>query len=779
MICCDNCEAWQHNDCMGLPDDYAPPQYFCEECKPEDHKELLAAVAKGEKPWEEVARKREAAAAEAEQTLKKKGGKKGRKSGAGARASDVKPRDSQEAEGSQILGPGKGANGQKRKLEEPSNGSGTQQVSNQIQQKTHRLTSPQDTKKARQTPTHQDTQSDTKNGVRPTQSRKSSAMTTPSRQASRSELAMGMVVSSVDELSDSQRKSVASHLVKLFIDQTNIALKAGAYSLPNGRTAKEIGTELGLRIEHAMYHVLSGGSGDPSDAYKHQLRTVLFNVKKNPLLRDRLLSGNLSAHGFAAMDAKDMASEELQQKDAAIKKEAEKQYTVIQDQGPRIRRTHKGDEYVDEAMGVASESTLSQSTVRRPSVIEHEPSQTRSPDTMSPAVPHAPGEISLPRTSQGRPRPSIDTARKSSTNFNIQDVWSSVQGSPDGERQQFGQLPQHQAEQRLPGPGTQADADIDELLKDENEDAESPPYSPKDSSSNNEIVWKGIVNGGTIGRFQASARYAAGANISDLSLSWSQLIPSEISIEGRIDPAKADEYLCGLQYSTSSDVVIISISEPEDRADQQNFTKVFEYFKKRNRYGVGIQHSNQAIKDIYLVPLEAGSELPELLQLLEQHEFKGPISERLLLIPFVIKTTDLASATPRDQMTMASPLTSVPPGSVPPTQQFQPSPVMQDGSVSAPYGQPPPPIHVQPSADGPHLPTSPPGQQQSKAALAAMQVLGPMSNAPAVLDLIQQVPNAGVIEMNVVREIINENAQAANDLVVLTRMLQEKNQAQQ
>ena len=778
MICCDNCESWQHNDCMGLPDDYAPPQYFCEKCKPEDHKELLAAVARGEKPWEEVARKREAAAAEAEQASKKKGGKKGRKSG--ARASDVQPRNSQEVEGPQITGSGKGANGQKRKLEEPSNGSSPQQVSHQIQTITSYLTPPQDTKKARQTPTHQDTHSDTKNGVRPPpQNRKSSALSTPSRQASRSELAMGMVVSSVDELNDSQRKSVAGHLVKLFIDQTNLALKAGAYSLPNGRTAKEIGAELGLRTEHAMYHVLSGGSGDPSDAYKNQLRTIMFNVKKNPVLRDRLLSGNLSAHGFAAMDAKDMASEELQQKDAAIKKEAEKQYTVIQEQGPRIRRTHKGDEYVDEAMGVASESTVSHAPARRPSVVEHESSQTRSPDTMSPALPHAPGEIPLPKTSQGRPRPSIDTARKSSTNFNIQDVWSSVQGSPDGERQQFGQLPQNQAEQRPLGPGTQADADIDELLKDENEDVESPPYSPKDPSNDNDIVWRGIVNGGPIGRFQASARYAAGANLSDLRLSWSQLIPDEIPIEGRIDPAKADEYLCGLQYSASSDVVIISIRKPEDSVDQLNFTKLFDYFKNRNRYGVGIQHTNPAIKDIYLIPIEAGSELPELLQLLEQHELKGPIPERLLLIPFVVKNTELASATPRDQMTMASPLTSVPPGSVPPTQQFQHSSMMHDGATPIPYGQPPPTMQAQPSTDGSQLPTSPPGQKPSTAAQAAAQVLGPMAGAPAVVELIRQVPGAGVIEMNVVREIINENPQAANDLSVLTYMLQDRDQAKQ
>lgn len=756
---------------MLLPDDYAPPQYFCEECKPEDHEELLAAVGRGEKPWEEVARQREAA--EAEKFAKKKGGKKGRKSG--ARASDIPPRASQDLEATQTPpATVKGGTGNKRKLEEPSNG--TPQVRLKFGVIASHLTFHQDTKKARQSPT--DTPTEPKSGVRPTaQHRKSSAMATPSRQASRSELGQGSVVTSVNELNDTQRRNAAGSLIRLFIDQTNLAVKQGAYSVPHGHTAKETGTDLGLRIEHAIYHVLSAGFGEPSDAYKNQMRTILFNVKKNPDLRDRLLSGALSAHGLAAMDAKDMASDELQQRDAQIIKEAEKQYTVIQDQGPRIRRTHKGDEYVDEAKQVASESTTSHAPpVRRPSTMEQDASQTRSPDPLSPGIPQAAGDRAMFHT-HSRTRPSIDASRKSSANFNIQDVWSSVQGSPDGDRQQFPQLPQHHAEHRPLGPGTQADAEIDELLKDE--DVESPPYSPKDSATDNEVVWRGIVNGGAIGRFQGSARYAAGALVSDLRLTWQQLIPPELNIEGRIDPAKADEYLCGLQYSSSSDVVIISIAEPQDAIGQQNFEKLFNYFKNRNRYGVGIQSHNPAIKDIYVIPLEAGAQVPELLQLLEQHELKGPITERLLLVPFVVKNTELASATPRDQTQIAaSPLTSVPPGSAPPSHQ---SPMMHNGPAppaAIPYGQHPAPPQAQTSTEGSHLPTPPPGQFQSPAAIAAMQVLGPMANTPAVQQLINQVPNAGIMEMNVVKEIITENPMAGQDLNVLTQMLTQRNQSQ-
>lgn len=59
MVCCNICSAWQHNDCMGLSEDEdeLPERYFCENCKPEHHKGLLAAIARGERPWEEATKR--------------------------------------------------------------------------------------------------------------------------------------------------------------------------------------------------------------------------------------------------------------------------------------------------------------------------------------------------------------------------------------------------------------------------------------------------------------------------------------------------------------------------------------------------------------------------------------------------------------------------------------------------------------------------------------------------------------------------------------------------
>jgi hypothetical protein len=53
-IQCTACELWQHNECMNVSvfDDELGDHYWCEECDEETHAELLAALRRGERPWE-------------------------------------------------------------------------------------------------------------------------------------------------------------------------------------------------------------------------------------------------------------------------------------------------------------------------------------------------------------------------------------------------------------------------------------------------------------------------------------------------------------------------------------------------------------------------------------------------------------------------------------------------------------------------------------------------------------------------------------------------------
>ncbi|KIV90415.1 hypothetical protein PV10_07724 [Exophiala mesophila] len=759
MICCDNCAAWQHNSCMGLPEDYEAEKYFCEQCKPENHKKLVAAIAKGEKPWEEAIKQREQALAE---KAKKKGGRKGRKS-AGAKTEDVIASASQEPQEPELKptpattpAPTPAVtSGQKRKLEESPSVP-------EIKNKKARATSSAET-----------------NGSKPEPSRdgKPSLPEPPSRQASRSEPAGGApIVSDVKELTNSSRKSGATSLIKLIDSLIKDAVKQKEYSIPPKTSAMEVATQIGLQVEHALYHIQAGGTGDPNEAYKIQLRAVTFNVKKNHALGVRLLTGELDPNVLAGMDPKDMASEEQKRKDAQVLKEMEKQHTIIEQEGPRIRRTHKGDEYVDESRQVAKESTTSNATAAKQTATD-EDGQVKSPE---PKI-KSPSLSGPNRKASSQGRPSVDsTRRQSSTNFDIDRVFANVAGSPttggDPDGPRFGELPAQQPDPA--GPGTKADADIDELLKDE--EAESPPYSPKDSSEEDGVVWRGSVNGGSLGKFNIVAKYAAGATPESdtLRLTYHQLLSDQVVIAGRIQPSKAEAYLCGLEYSSTSDLVIVYMPEPaEGSPDHPQFVKFFNYFKTKERFGVGVQSSIPAVKDIYLVPLDQGQELPTFVKKIE-HNFPDPTTQRMLLVPIVVKNSEL----PHNQAQGAM---NSPAGAVAQTPITPMDGTFDHSHPNNPYGQAP---SLPPTGNGvngtpspypgapPHAQFVPPPQQQqypSAAVLNAQRVLGTLATAPAVVQLCEQVPSAGEHEFVIVKECIERNPEAGRRLDVLTKMLQD------
>lgn len=553
----------------------------------------------------------------------------------------------------------------------------------------------------------------------------------------------------VEALANTARKNAATALIKLFVDQITLAQKKGSYTLPDGQTVEDVARRLGLSIEDAMYHACCGRKGEPTEPYKLQLRTILFNVKKNPSLRDRLLVGSVSPDALSKMKPEEMASEELQQKDAEIKREAERQHIIIEEQGPRIRRTHKGEELIeDETQHVASEPVFS--VAPRRSVAE---GADGSPRNQSPLTPKLPQD----QHTEGRPRGH----------------------SPKGEHHDhvFPEVATNIREPVPSGRKIQADAEIDQLLRDDEPD--SPPYSPKDFSDDS-VVWRGKVAMVPVAEFRSSAKHVGGADLSG-RIPWDQLAPSTLLVDGRIDIQLASNYLCGLRFSSSTDVSVISISSPDIPAERAGFDKLFDYFQGRKRYGVIGKHPLPAVKDTYIVPIEAGTTTkPEFIELLENNSLEGPINERILLVVFVVKTGDSnpPSVQPSSHQpslepaASASPLTAV--GATPqqsqlstpghgPASQLAPTPPsnLGGGPVQGAYGQ-------QPAQQG----QFPPAQQPAATGVAAaVQVLGPQVNAPAIQQLLKTAPNVDVAQLNVVRDILIRQPAAAGNYDALMQAL--------
>ena len=731
MICCDNCSAWQHNDCMGLTftKGHEPDLYYCEKCRPENHKILLAKIEAGEKPWEELANKRRQEAEEKKSKRKKgkKGGRKARPSESrtdastpvhtapsatpgpiGSPAPGVSVSASAEPEKNDQASDSRRSSTNKRKLEE------SVEVENVCDTFLSQRWSNYTNRLFQQGPQ--------------IKQQRISPSSIPAAIPQAADAGEAPAIPSLDELMPS-RKSVATHLIKFFVDQVTVALKAGSLTLRANQSSEDLAHQLGLSIEDAMYENICQRTGEPSEPYKSQLRSIMFNVKKNISLRDRLLVGSLSPKVLSQMTSGEMASEELQQKDAEIKREAERQHMIIQEQGPRIRRTHKGEELIEDENHGANESVFSSGPRRAPGEAEG------SPTDGAPTSPKGPQHAN-PDGFARAPSPGGN---------HHEDVFPEV--APN-------------IREPVPHGKVQADAEIDQLLRDD--EPESPPYSPKDFNDDG-IIWRGKVTMPPIGEFSSAAKHVGGADLSG-RIPWSQLAPSTLFVDGRIDIKRATEYLCGLQFSKSTDVSVIAVTSPDQAEQKAGFDKMFDYFHSRGRYGVIGKHPLSAVKDTYLVPMEVGTTaMPEFIELLENISLEGPITERMLLTIFVVKTGE-----------------SNPPSVQPPSHQASQEPAVSASPLTAVASTP-----QQPQFSSAMAPTPPhqfagynqntTQQPQTSSSLtglpAALQVLGPQSDAPAIQQLLKTAPNVDTTQLKVVRDILNRQPSAADHYDTLMHAL--------
>jgi hypothetical protein len=523
---------------------------------------------------------------------------------------------------------------------------------------------------------------------------------------------------------------VATHFIKFFAEQVATALKAGSFSLRENQSSEDLAWQLGLSVENALYDSICGGSGEPNEAYRSQLRSIMFNVKKNASLRDRLLVGSLLPKTLSQMTSGEMASEELQQKDAEIKREAERQHMIIQEQGPRIRRTHKGEELIEDENHGANESVFSSGPRRAPGEGEGSP-------TGSPTSPKGPQQNKSDGFARG-PSPGGN---------HHEDVFPEL--APN-------------VREPVPAGRVQADAEIDQLLRDD--EPESPPYSPKDFNDDG-IIWRGKVTMPPIGEFSSTAKHVGGADLSG-RIPWCQLTPPTLFVDGRIDIKRATDYLCGLQFSKSTDVTVIAVSSPDHPEQKEGFNQMFDYFHSRGRYGVIGKHPLSAVKDTYLVPMEKGTTtMPEFIELLENISLEGPITERIFLTIFVVKTGE-----------------SSPPSVQPPSHQASQEPAVSASPLTAVASTP-----QQPQFSTGIAPTPPPhfagynsnsasgqpGHYQSLTGLpAAVQVLGAqVVESPAIQQLLKTAPNVDMAQLNVVRDILTRQPGAADNYDTLMNAL--------
>lgn len=730
-ISCETCYAWQHNVCVGVSsfEDEIPENYWCEQCRPQDHKELLEGIQRGEKPWEARRKAHEEDAA----NRKKKGGRKGK----AKRNSDPKEDTEKETARSKSK--------TSPTPEAPSKSTGKQGK-----------------RKARE-------ESDDAESKQPKLRRVSEHEAVP---AASSYTPPEDLATAISEL-PSTRAGPAKALKKSLSHTASALQKDGDLEIPKDSSADKIAEEYALKIERAVFdtHPINKGQKE----YSQQIKSLAFNLKNNSELFEGLLEKVHSPATLAVMTSEQMASSEMQKQTAEMKAKAEKQSILYtEDTGPRVRRTHKGEEIVeDDSMVNTNDLPI--------------PSGGGSKRSGGPSAPKIKREstsaekIDIPPHS---PKQS-DERSPSQSDFDISKVFSQVK-SPTAAQRRRPSAPAINTN----GPGF--DPEVDRLLEDDNE---SPPYSPTEDSQDPDVIWRGSLAMSSIADFQATAKHVGGANFSSNG-PWSKLIPRRMAVAGRITQQSAIEYLCSLRYSNLTDIVVISIT-PVSEASRPEFNALVDYFISKNRYGVVGNKVAGNVRDTYLVPVPAGDDgHPEFMLNLVDNFIPKTRTEPMLLAVFVYRnepegisdskgdsairsSLEQSANAPTSQRTSisgpafspATPHTS----NGGPTASVTPVPIPQ-------HTRPPPPAPTPPGAGGVTSPPPPVSQMteaqkyhmQQVGQQVAQEVLGAFINVPTVQFLLPQAFQMSRREWGVIKAIYEKDPRARDDLQYLSVLLEKE-----
>ncbi|KAI9663584.1 MAG: hypothetical protein M1829_006043 [Trizodia sp. TS-e1964] len=780
MIACDKCSAWQHNECMELK--AVPDLYYCELCSPEDHKNLLEKVSRGEKPWEDIARAREAAALE-KKPKKKKGGKKAKAAPKG------KPTDVQVEknvgvgdDGAKILNPAQDKPGRHQTPPKPAGNIGNKrklkvELDDVVVQKEEPQTKIRRVSQVHINPSLQSS---------PTEPQRSPAVfPSPAQTGIKIPKFQNKLLLNISDHDVKIRQNTCNLFLKAFTRQIDDLQKKGSYTIPEGLNLESMGTHFSLMLEHALFLNYSNQPGEPTNAYRDKARSIASNLKQNPALTLKLLKGTISPDDLSLMTSDQMASDELKQMKREMRRENENHYILQNEDGPRIRRTHKGEELVgdlnednERRSAFTNDSMFSAPPLRKESLAEEDPPKAASPpvDTASPMSVEIPesqpslfASTILPEGGNRKPSLNVTTnmadpvdnteTKTSDSQFNIKDVWSSVQSTPaeplGTHRIRRPSIPTNQYNNKEnPQNGSAVDLAIDALLQDE--ELESPPYSPTEPGTHPDAVWRGLITMPNVASFIATARHVAGGDLS-AKIPWSKLIHQSLVINARIKIENANEYLVRLR-NTSNDLIVIAISPVPGPDSEGEYKKLFNYLNDRGRFGVVAKTGLNLMRDIYVIPLEAGSgELPAFLQYLEYCKIE-PTSrpDRTILVTFVVKVPENGGAS-------TDPLSGV-------VASNFPSPIVGD--------QP----NITGNASGPVLQQQAPNgfdtPLPSTAYHMAVEVLGPLANSPVIQELLKSAPDIGPEELTVVRGILEETPAACDSLGLLTDIIKEKGKQQ-
>ncbi|KAJ1560578.1 PHD finger protein 3 [Nowakowskiella sp. JEL0078] len=347
----------------------------------------------------------------------------------------------------------------------------------------------------------------------------------------------------------------------------------------------------------AKYSIKSkSGTLECGPNYSAKYRNIQYNLKdkKNDQLRRRILTGEITPMKLVQMSPEDMANDEVKLRTQEIRNRTLLQTIKSSDDSVTLlKKTHKGEVEVN-----SHENDIPTMRINEQPTPIQEPTKIQTLDEILAKM-------------DGRKDPINDDSENDWKEWKAEDTSNHFEAENIEDNQFI----------------TQTEAG-DIILR---SPSLSPMNSPKSPSSKEDaFVWKGKVYMPQVGKFNGYCRQVAGRKVGD-SKSWEDVLPVQISIDGRIATSKVAEYVLQQKGSSSKEVVVVEFKADGTNEDDEGFATLFDYFDSKDRCAV-IGHHYVSIKDMYIFPLTPQAPIPEFLRELElNNRIPTDRSENVLL----------------------------------------------------------------------------------------------------------------------------------------------------
>ncbi|KAF0469286.1 PHD finger protein 3 isoform X2 [Gigaspora margarita] len=426
---------------------------------------------------------------------------------------------------------------------------------------------------------------------------------------------------------------------------------------------EQLAQRLARRIEESIYDNFAAKTDKDGlgQNYKSKFRNLLTSLghPKNEDLLMQVVKGDIPPVRLVMMSAEDLANPEQKSLMVKVRRESMQQSVLKADNGPRIKKTHKGEFIIieggnDSPKRDAPDANSTASTANgtftshpntRPKiniedlVPKRRASTTDGNNPLSASSDTSKDDSSSRRTStsmedlrtnffKATPREENNDnqqpARNSSANDNNVFADTDMTGSPTA----------ISVSSPMGSPLLSKDSYFEIVSKELISPKMSPHTPPGEPTNLNEpilpltYIWSGKLVYDSVARFSGKASLVAAKKRSK-ERCWEDFLATVIRVNGHVSRVdEAETYLIDSWCSPSKDVAIIKFEYVDNIDDKQQFDMIFNYLRYSQkdrvmRYGrVANAYSN--VREMYIIPLEPDDKVPDVFTFLDHDELLIP-----------------------------------------------------------------------------------------------------------------------------------------------------------